>query len=73
LRGIEALGSVGEPARLVVDRLSSGGAATPEELFWEVRRLLESLARERPVILHVDDLQWAEAMLLDLLDHVVEL
>jgi len=25
------------------------------------------------MILHVDDLQWAEAMLLDLLDHVVEL
>ena len=25
------------------------------------------------MILHVDDLQWAEPMLLDLLDHVVEL
>ena len=38
-----------------------------------MRRLLESLADERPVILHVDDLQWAESMLLDLIDHVVEL
>ena len=28
---------------------------------------------ERPVILHVDDLQWAEPMLLDLLDHIVDL
>ena len=45
----------------------------PEELFFEVRRLLESLAAERPVVLHVDDLQWAEPMLLDLLDHVVDL
>ena len=27
----------------------------------------------RPVILHVDDLQWAEPMLLDLLDHIVDL
>ena len=26
-----------------------GGAAAPQELFWEVRRLLESLAAERPV------------------------
>ena len=70
---IEALTPVGEPAQPVLERLGSGGAATPEELFWEVRRLLESLAAERPVILHVDDLQWAEPMLLDLLDHVVEL
>ena len=29
--------------------------------------------RSGPVILHVDDLQWAEPMLLDLLDHVVDL
>ena len=35
--------------------------------------MLESLACERPVILHVDDLQWAEPMLFDLLDHVVDL
>ena len=51
----------------------SGGAAMPEELFLEIRRLLESLAAERPVILYVDDLQWAEPILLDLLDHIVEL
>ena len=70
---VEALMSVGEPAQQVLERLSSGGSATPEELFWEVRRLLESLASERPVILHVDDLQWAEQMLVDLLDHVVDL
>ena len=34
-------------------------------------RLLESLASDRPVILHIDDLQWAESMLLDLIDHIV--
>ena len=43
---VEALMSVGEPARQVLDPLSTGGSATPEELFWEVRRLLESLASE---------------------------
>ena len=70
---VEALVSVGEPAQQVLERLSTGGSARPEELFWEVRRLLESLAFERPVILHVDDLQWAEQMLVELLDHVVDL
>ena len=70
---VEALKPVGEPAQPVLDKLGGGGAATPEELFWEVRRLLESLALERPVIVHVDDLQWAEPMLLDLLDHVAGL
>jgi class 3 adenylate cyclase len=70
---IEALSPVGEPAREALDRLGSGGVAVPEELFFEARRLLESLALERPVILHIDDLQWAESMLLDLIDHVVDL
>ncbi len=39
----------------------------------EVRRLLESLARDRPVVWYVDDLQWAEPTLLDLVDHVSDL
>jgi class 3 adenylate cyclase/DNA-binding SARP family transcriptional activator len=70
---IEALTSLGEAAQPVFERLSGGSVATPEELFLEVRRLLESVAVERPVILYLDDLQWAEPMLLDLLDHVVDL
>ena len=70
---VEALMEAGDVAGPVLEHLGSDGAALPEELFWEVRRLLESLARERPVILHIDDLQWAETMLLDLLDHVADL
>jgi class 3 adenylate cyclase len=70
---VEALMAAGEPAQAVLERLGAGGAAIPQELFWEVRRLLESLACERPLILHVDDLQWAQPMLLDLLDHVTDL
>lgn len=70
---VDALMDVGEPAAAVLERLQSGGAAIPNELFWGVRRLLEGLAAERPVILHIDDLQWAEQMLLDLLDHIVDL
>jgi serine/threonine protein kinase/tetratricopeptide (TPR) repeat protein len=69
----EALTPLGELGRPVIDRLQGGGVAAAQELFLAVRGLLESLSAERPVILHVDDLQWAEPMLLDLLDHVAEL
>ena len=68
----EALTPLGDVAQPVIDRLRRGGVAAPEELFLAVRRLLESIGAERPTILHVDDLQWAEPMLLDLLDHVAD-
>jgi DNA-binding SARP family transcriptional activator/tetratricopeptide (TPR) repeat protein len=42
-----------------------------DETFWAVRRLLEWAARERPLIVVIDDVQWAEPTLLDMLDHVV--
>lgn len=66
---LTALGDIGQP---VIDRLRGGGVATPQELFLAVRQLLEAIAVERPTILHVDDLQWAEPMLLDLLDYVAD-
>jgi class 3 adenylate cyclase/tetratricopeptide (TPR) repeat protein len=69
----EALAAAGPRAEPVISHLTSGGAATREELFLEVRRLLESLAETQPVILHVDDLHWGEPMLIELLDHVVAL
>lgn len=68
---IEALARLGEEAEPIRDHLASGGLAAPEELFLEVRVLLESLAGQRPVIMNIDDLQWAEPMLLDLLEHLV--
>jgi predicted ATPase len=70
---VEALTAVGERAEHVLQRLGSGSVATPEELFWEVRRVIEALAAERPAVFHIDDLQWAEPTLLDLLDHVADL
>ncbi|MGZ6563706.1 MAG: BTAD domain-containing putative transcriptional regulator [Solirubrobacteraceae bacterium] len=70
---LEALTGAGEETEAVLERLRSGGTATPHELFLEVRLALESLAADRPVLVHVDDLQWAEPLLLDLLDHTVEL
>ena len=70
---VEALVPLGGAAERVLEPLGSGGAAIPEELFWSIRHLLEAAAGERPVILHIDDVQWAEQMLVDLLDHVVDL
>jgi class 3 adenylate cyclase len=45
----------------------------PEEIYWAVRKLLESAARHVPVVAVIDDIQWAEPALLDLLEHVCDL
>lgn len=71
---LEALTGVGgDDADRLRANLGNGGSGMPAELFLEVRRLLERRARTRPLILHVDDLQWAEPLLLDLLEHLVDL
>ena len=60
-------------AGLVVERLrvlGGRGTAPPEELFWAVRRLFELLAQERPLLVVLEDVHWAEPMLLDLVEHV---
>jgi class 3 adenylate cyclase len=44
--------------------------ASSEEIAWAFRKLFESLAREKPLIVIVDDIHWAEATLLDLIDYV---
>ncbi len=40
------------------------------EVFAAVRRLLEEVARERPVVAVFDDIHWAEETLLDLLEYL---
>lgn len=42
-----------------------------EEASWGLQKLLARLAHERPVVVVVEDIHWAEAGLLDLLEHVV--
>ena len=49
-----------------------GTPGLPEETFFLVRRLLGALAARRPVVLVIDDVQWAEPLLLDLIEHLVE-
>jgi DNA-binding SARP family transcriptional activator/tetratricopeptide (TPR) repeat protein len=62
-------------ADLVADRIETalgaeGGVQSLEEIFWATRRLLETLARRRPLVVVLDDLQWAEPAFLDLVEHV---
>jgi class 3 adenylate cyclase/tetratricopeptide (TPR) repeat protein len=44
--------------------------ASSEEIAWGFRKLFESLARENPLIVVVDDIHWAEATLLDLIEYL---
>ena len=55
-----------------IGALLAGTPAPPEETFFVVRRLLAALAAVRPVVLVIDDLQWAEPLLLDLVEHLVQ-
>jgi class 3 adenylate cyclase/tetratricopeptide (TPR) repeat protein len=41
-----------------------------DELFWGVRKFLESLSRRQPVVAVFEDVHWAETAMLDLLSHV---
>jgi class 3 adenylate cyclase/tetratricopeptide (TPR) repeat protein len=64
-------------AELLADSLATTaglaeGEATNEEVFWAVRKLLETVAREQPVVAAFDDLQWAEPTFLDLVEHVAD-
>ncbi len=51
---------------------AAGLSATAEEIGWAVRRFLEGLARERPVIVVLDDIHWAEPTFLELLDQLTD-
>jgi DNA-binding SARP family transcriptional activator len=48
------------------------GETSKQETFWAVRRLLESLADRRPLVVIVEDVQWAEDAFLELLEYVVD-
>ena len=51
------------------DGASSGAT---EDAFWAVRKLLEHLARERPLVVVFDDIHWAEPTFLDLIEHLAD-
>jgi class 3 adenylate cyclase/tetratricopeptide (TPR) repeat protein len=71
------LGMTNKDRAAVIDRVSSAlgltqGQFPVAELFWGVRKLLESLALEQPLVMIVDDIHAAEPTLLDLLDHIAD-
>src|SRR5215218_8507924 len=67
-----------EPERdMIADRLLgaagiAGEASANEETYWAARKLFEALARERPLLVVFEDVQWAEPAFLDLVEHVAE-
>jgi class 3 adenylate cyclase/tetratricopeptide (TPR) repeat protein len=67
----------GDPDRERVERtlnalFAEGAGRTPEETLWAVRRLIEGRIADRPAVLVADDLQWGQAMLLELVEHLAE-
>ncbi len=63
---VEILTAIGVEPESVV-------ASTPEETRVAFRRLLEARAVDRPQVVVVDDLQWAEPVFVDLVEHVADL
>jgi len=64
-----------EQASLIAERMAeltgqAEGAAPTGEVFWAVRRFFEALARERPLVVVLEDVHWAEPTLLDLIEYL---
>jgi class 3 adenylate cyclase/tetratricopeptide (TPR) repeat protein len=64
-----------DQAPVVAERVThliepADGVASTGEVFWAVRRFLEALARERPVVVLFDDIHWAEPTFLDLIEYL---
>ncbi len=71
--GAGGLASLRDAIRIAgadTDALSADAAS--EEVLAGLRRTLEALARERPLVLVIDDAHWAEPRLLDAVEHVVD-
>ena len=41
------------------------------ETFWGVRKLFETMAAARPLVVVIEDIHWAESTMLDLIEHVL--
>jgi DNA-binding SARP family transcriptional activator/class 3 adenylate cyclase len=77
-QGVEDLLAGDPDADLMASQLAgaAGLADTDvavEEVRWAARRVLEALARDRPIVLVLDDLHWAEPTFLDLVQYLLEL
>jgi class 3 adenylate cyclase/DNA-binding winged helix-turn-helix (wHTH) protein len=74
--GLEELLAGEQDAPLIAARIGAAVGTSPEragpavEIQWAVRKLFEALARREPLVAVIDDLQWAEPALLDLLEYL---
>jgi class 3 adenylate cyclase/tetratricopeptide (TPR) repeat protein len=69
LLGEDELGDL--VAELVAAAVGAGErAGSMDETHWAVRKLMEALARERPLVVVFEDLHWAEPTFLDLVEYV---
>jgi class 3 adenylate cyclase/tetratricopeptide (TPR) repeat protein len=73
--GLAEIVASDESAGLIADRIagaiglaSAGGRS--EEISWAVRKLLEALAANRPLVVVLDDIHWAEPTFLDLIEYL---
>ena len=51
---------------------AAGETTATEETSWAVRRFLEALAADRPVVVVFDDIHWGEPTFLDLVEYLAE-
>jgi class 3 adenylate cyclase/predicted ATPase len=68
LLGTEDAAAIADGVRGAIGLSALGG--TNQETFWAVRRLIETIAEERPLILCFEDIHWAEPTLLDLIEYL---
>jgi predicted ATPase/class 3 adenylate cyclase len=71
-------GLFGAQGQDVTDRVASAVGLSPvqyppEELFWGVRKGLEALAADAPLVVVFEDIHWAETTLIDLIEHLFTL
>ena len=60
-----------QAATRLVDALSGTAAVDSGDVFWATRKLLETLARNRALLVVLEDVHWAEPTFLDLLEYLV--
>jgi len=62
-----------EVAARVASAIGLSSAPFPvQELVWGARRLLETIAHRQPLVVVFDDIHWAEATFLELIEHIVD-
>ncbi|MDX2380831.1 MAG: AAA family ATPase, partial [Acidimicrobiia bacterium] len=66
------LDDAGRVGTLLAGFVGAAPMRSTEETFFAVRRLVEAMGRQRPVTIVIDDIQWGEALFLDLLEHLAE-